>query len=105
MRLQCLCLTWKCYIVWSPQLDDTQAGRWMYININSLKQRLFGHWCKTHYLITGSTNSFPFSHIYIGYAVLIVPHEHDEKYELTWWCQILMISFIQTSLDLTSDTL
>ena len=33
MRLQCLGLTWKFYILWSPQLDNTQAGRWMYINI------------------------------------------------------------------------
>ena len=29
--------------------------------------------------------------IYIGYPVLIIPHQHDEKYELTWSCQILII--------------
>ena len=31
------------------------------------------------------------TYIYIGYPVLIVPHGHDDKYELTWSCEILII--------------
>ena len=56
MRLQWLGLTWKCYIIWSTQLDDTQDGRWLYININTDKQKLYEQWSLNHYLITGSTN-------------------------------------------------
>ena len=65
MRLQCLGLTCKCYILWSGQLDDTRAGTRMYININSDKQKLFAHWSQMNYLVTGSTNSFPFSHCFM----------------------------------------
>ena len=43
MRLQCLGFTWKCYILLWPQLDDTQAGRWMYINENIDKHKLYEH--------------------------------------------------------------
>ena len=56
ITLQCLGLTWKCYILWSTQLDGTEDGRWLYINENTHKQKVYAHWCKMHYLVTRSTN-------------------------------------------------
>ena len=53
MRLRCLGRTWKCYILWLPQLDDTQAERWMYIDENTDKQKLYRHWSQMYNLVTG----------------------------------------------------